>query len=369
MHNGYHRISGEGFHSSEPLDTNPSVEYNNRRYNVQKESELYDDDDDSNQEKEINSNTFDNHNREENLSEDERTKQLYADALVENYLNQMLTSQEFKETFNKSPSQISLDYQDLSSTVSPTSNAGPNVYLDKILENDVLQYGKSASPTTVETLQALPGNTFVTNLDNVYRNLDNRPAEETGTKPLILQQSQNNDNTELMVSGIHYNQPFVDQNGLHMNYDNAIEEYELKNLLGSKKTAQKLYEKVELMDNKLEDYLNKKGESLTNYLKNKEVRSNQKAEDSTDNNNAAEENNHRLQIRRKKLIKFLFLRLKKLKELERLRNFEKLLLKKSIKKHIVIPPKENLSQRVNWTLQRFLTLSLLLKTLMKVFHH
>ena len=332
MHNGYHRISGEGFHSSEPLDTNPSVEYNNRRYNVQKESELYDDDDDSNQEKEINSNTFDNHNREENLSEDGRTKQLYADALVENYLNQMLTSQEFKETFNKSPSQISLDYQDLSSTVSPTSNAGPNVYLDKILENDVLQYGKPASPTTVETLQALPGNTFVTNLDNVYRNLDNRPAEETGTKPLILQQSQKNDNTELMVSGIHYNQPFVDQNGLHMNYDNAIEEYELKNLLGSKKTAQKLYEKVELMDNKLEDYLNKKGESLTNYLKNKEVRSNQKAEDSTDNNNAAEENNHRLQIRRKKLIKFLFLRLKKLKELERLRSFEKLLLKKKYKK-------------------------------------
>ena len=320
MHNGYHRISGEGVHSSEPLDTNPNVEYNNRRYNVQKESELYDDDDDSNQEKEINSNTFDNHNREENLSEDERTKQLYADALVENYLNQMVTSQEFKETFNKSPSQISLDYQGLSSTISPTSNAGPNVYLDKILENDVLQHGKPASPTTVEALQALPGNTFVTNLDNVYGNLDNR------------QQSQNNGNTELMISGIHYNQPFVDQNGLHMNYDNAIEEYELKSLLGSKKTAQKLYEKVELMDNKLEDYLNKKGESLTNYLKNKEVRSNQMAEDSPNNNNAAKENNHRLQIRRKKLIKFLFLKLKKLKELERLRNFEKLALKKKYKK-------------------------------------
>ena len=311
---------------------NPRVEYNNRRYHVHKESELYDADDDSNEEKEINGNVFGKDNREESLSEDERTKQLYADALVENYLNQMVPSQEFKEVFNKSPSQISLDYQGLSSTVSPTSNTGPNVYLDKILENDALQQDKPASPTNVEALQAFSGNTFVTNSDNVYQNLDNRPTEERGTKPLILQQSQNNDNTEPMVSGIHYNQPFVDQNGLHMNYDNAIEEYELRKLLGSKNTAQKLYEKVELMDNKLEDYLNKKGESLTNYLKNKEVRSDQKVEESTNNNNADQENNHELQIRRKRLIKFLFQRLKKVKELESLRNFEKLLLKKKYKK-------------------------------------
>ena len=332
MYNGYHAISGEGFHSSEPLDMTQMIEHNNRRFNVQKESELYDADDDSNEEKEINSNDFDNPNGEESLSDDERTKQLYADALVENYLNQMVTSQEFKEIFNKSPSQISLDYQGLSSTVSPTSNTGPNVYLDKILESDALQHDRPASQTNVEALQALPGSTFVANSDNVYQDLDSQPTEETETKPLILQQSQNNDNTVPLVSGIHYNQPFVDQNGLHMNYDNAIEEYELKKLLGSKNTAQKLYEKVELMDNKLEDYLNKKGESLTNYLKNKEVRSNQKADESTNNSNADEENNHRLQIRRKRLIKFLYLRLKKLKELEDLRNFQKLLLKKKYNK-------------------------------------